>query len=286
MEQVKQVKERIKGKVYRYRAFVRPDADVGQLSVFLRAPVLSIIRVAGLPDPGHKILLEAVTNGGRNPQGLVFISGQGVSKNEQVTKVLPMVTETFGNVDKALKGAALEPADVLSMTCYLNSLEDLPAVKALASERYPTAAISHLQIPIPYGKALVECEAIARAKSPIGFVYPEGLTKSPNFTQVVGISTRSTYWSGIFTAYNGCTDQSVKAMFQRLDASMKKSGASIQNVAFSYVYPTNQQGTDLTRAVRFDFYSKTQAPASTLVPFSGFEDRSACTGLEVAAPVN
>ncbi len=286
MEQMHEARGIIEAKhIFRYRAFVRQDADVGQFSGYLKSDVLSIVRVAGFPDKNQKIALEAVTKGGKNgPNGFIFISGQGVSRNEHVPRVLPMVQTTFTNLDKALKGIAHEPADVIMLTCYLSSIDDIKDVQKLASARYPKALRNHLQIPLPYGKALVECEAIARAKKPVPFVNPEGLTKSPNFTQVAGISSPRIYFSSLHTS-NGCSEQGVREMFQSLDAAMKKNGASIKDVVFSYLYPSSQDGTDLTRKVRFEFYNKEQPPASTLVPFLGYEAKDACAGVEVVAPV-
>ncbi|MBS1825754.1 MAG: RidA family protein [Acidobacteria bacterium] len=285
MEQMHQARARIEAKhIFRYRAFVRQDADVGQFSGYLKGDVLSIVRVAGFPDKNQKIALEAVTKGGKNgPAGFLFVSGQGVSKNEHVPKVLSMVQTTFNNVDTALKGSGHGPADVLMLTCYLSSMDDIKDVQKLASARYPKALRNHLQIPMAYGKALVECEAIARAKKPVGFVNPEGLTKSPNFTQVAGISSPRIYFSSLH-ASNGCTEQGVREMFQSLDKDMTKAGASIKDVVFSYLYPSSQDGTDLTRKVRFEFYNKEQAPASTLVPFLGYEAKNACAAVEVIAP--
>lgn len=66
---------------------------------------------------------------------------------------------------------------------------------------------------------------------------------------------------------------------------MTKNGASIKDVVFSYLYPSSQDGTDLTRKVRFEFYNKEQAPASTLVPFLGYAAKDACAAVEVVAPV-
>ncbi|MBI3209216.1 MAG: RidA family protein [Candidatus Solibacter usitatus] len=283
MEQAEKLKKKIRGKVYRYRAFVRPDADTNLLNIVLRGPALSIVRVASLPTPGQKISLEAVTGGGRNPQGLVFISGQGVNRNENVSMVKPMVEMAFDNIDKAVKAAGVFPADVLTVTCYSSSLQDHAQVQQLAATRYRWAVFNHVQIPMPYGRALVECEAVARAIAPVGFLYPEGLTKSPNFTQVVGISSRRMVWSGLHTS-QGCTADGVRGMFRSLEATLKNRGASIKDAAFSYVYPNTTEGTDLSRNIRFDFYNKEKAPASTLIPFSGFVDKNACTGVEVVAP--
>lgn len=288
MEQVEFARwtvERPKVRVARYRAFVRSDADAGQISSILRAPVLSIIKVAALPNPAQKISVEAVINGGNNPQGLVFISGQGATAEKLMPQVLPLATTALDNIDKALKAVQLEGDDVLTVTCFLSSVQDAEAIRELAAKRYTEAAINNVQIPLGYGRAVAECEAIARAKQPVGFLYPEGLTKSPNFTQVTGISSKKMIWSGLHVS-NGCADTGIRQMFQKLEATLAKNGASVKNVAFSYLYPNSVDGTDLTRKIRFEFYNQAQAPASTLMPFSGFYDKNACTGVEVAAPVN
>lgn len=284
LEQAKRAESKIKGKVYRYRAFVRPDADIGLLNLTLRAPVLSVIRVASMPHPDQKISLEAVTSGGRNPHGLVFISGQGVGKNEVLPKVSPLAQTAFDNLDKALKAVQLTAADVLTVTCYLSALGDVGEVQAMAMTRYPSATRNHLQIPMGYGRALVECEAVARAKSAVAFVSPEGLAKSPNFTHVAGISSNHMVWSGLHTAAK-CDEAGVRKMFQSLAAALQKHGADAKNVTFSYLYPTTQESTDLTRNLRFEVYSKQNPPASTLIPFAGVGDKNACTAVEVAAAV-
>ncbi len=125
---------------------------------------------------------------------------------------------------------------------------------------------------------------MARAKAAVGFVNPDGVTKSPNFTQVVGISSKKMLWSGLHVS-KGCTEAGVRSMFDALSATVKKKGGSLQDTAFSYVYPTSQTGIDLSRKVRTDFYNKEKMPASTLIPFSGFNEADACTGVEVALPV-
>jgi len=285
VDQIKRAKEMIKGRVFKYRVFVRWDTDTGLISTILRAPVLSIIRVAALPVINQKISVEAISDGGSNPQGLIFVSGQGVSEDENVPLVEPLVDGALKNIDTALRGAGTTVENVVAVTCYLSSTTDFEAVQKLAAARYPRAAINHLQIPIPYGRALVECEAVARAGSQqIGFVSPDGLTKSANFSQVTGVHTPRVVFSALYGA-KPCTAAAVRSMFQSLASGLKKNGASIQDVAFSYLYPNSVDGTDLTRSVRFEFYSKEKPPASTLVPFSGFSDKDVCTGVEVVAPV-
>jgi len=283
-EQLERAESKVKGRVYRYRVFVRPEADVKPFSITLRAPVLTIVRVAALPDKDQKVSLEAVTSGGRNPHGLVFISGEGVTGNEATPKVAPMVTTALDNVNKALHAAQLAPPDVLSLTCYISSLEDIADVRKLTASRYPKAARNHLQIPIPFGRALVECEAVARAKGAVGFLSPEGLPKSPNFSHVAGVSAKKIYWSGVHTAPS-CDEAGVRKMFEDLAAGAKKENAALDQVAFSYLYPNSRQAVDLIRNIRFGFYSKERPPASTMILFNGVENANACAAVEVAAPV-
>lgn len=284
IDQAKWIAKNVKGKVLRYRVFVRTDADVGLLSTVLRAPVLSIIRVAGIPVPNQKLSVEAVTTGGRNAAGLAFISGQGVAKDGVILEMKPLVQTAVTNIDKALTAVQLAPEDVLTVSCFVSSLQDAAAVQTQVTGHYSRASVNVLQIAMPYAKALAECEAVAAAKGPVGFVYPEGLTKSPNFTQVVGVNTRRIAYSALYGAAP-CTADATRAMFTALATDLGKLGASVKDVAFSHLYPNTEDGVNLTRQVRFDFYNKEKAPASTLVNFLGFMDRKPCTGVEVVAPV-
>lgn len=282
-EQAKQAKKAIKGKVYRYRAFVGPEEDTAPLKEILKAPALAIVRVSALPLEGAKIVLEAVTGGGNNPQGMVHISGQGASRNEHMTRIQPIVEETYKNLDTALAAAAVTPADVMQITCYLSTYTDLPGIQALTEKRYPSSVNSYLLVPVPATRGFVECEATARATKIIGYINPEGLSKSPNFTHVVGLHSPRIAWSGLIEAKN-CSKQGITEMFQRLDASMKKLGAAVDQTAMSYLYPNSEEGTKLTRDIRFDFYRRSHPPASTLITFAGVGDKNACTAVEVSAP--
>jgi hypothetical protein len=80
----------------------------------------------------------------------------------------------------------------------------------------------------------VECEIVARARQAAGYFNPEGLTQSPNFTHVAGIPTRQMVWSGLYPA-GECTEQGVRRMFAALSATLKNHGATVENVAMSYL---------------------------------------------------
>lgn len=282
-EQAKEAKRAIKGKVYRYRAFVLPHEDATPLHKMLNAPAVAIVRVPALPAEGARIVLEAVTGGGNNPNGLLHISGQGSSRNEQTSRVKPLVEQTYKNLDLALSAGGVTPADVLQVTCYLSTLTDLPEVQALTESKYPNSVNSYLQAPVPPARGFVECEATARAAKAVGYVNPDGLVKSPNFTHVVSLTSRKIVWSGLHESA-GCSPGAVTAMFQRLAATLKRLGTSVDHTAFSYLYPNSDDAVKLTRDIRFNFYRRSHPPASTLFVFSGTADKSACSAVEVTAP--
>ncbi len=273
----------IAGDVHRLRAFVLAEEDATVLEDILKAPAVAIVKVTGLPLKGARISLEAVTSGGANPHGLVFISGQGGSAAQATPLVRPVVETSFRNLDTALQAAQLGAQDALQMTCYLSSLDEIGAIGDLAAARFPRAARSFAQVPVPRERGFAECEVIAAARQATGFFNPDGLTASQNFTHVAGVSTRQMVWSGMHLPTD-CSEQGVREMFSKLSGTLKSHGASIEKVAMSYLYPNSARGTELTRELRFDYYWRSQPPASTLLGFSGLAAEGACTGVEVAAP--
>lgn len=283
-EQAKEAKRSIKGKVFRYRAFVLPDEDVAPLKKVLNAPAVAIVRVSALPAQGAKIVLEAVTNGGNNPNGILHISGQGSSRNEHTSRVKPLVEQTYHNLDLALTAGGVSPKEVMQVTCYLSTLTDLADVQSFTESRYPNSVNTYLQVPVPPTRGFVECEATARAAKAVGYVNPPGLTSSPNFTHVVSLTSPRMVWSGLHES-QGCSPDAVSAMFQRLDATLKKHGSSVGETVFSYLYPNSDDAVKLTRDIRFNFYKRSHPPASSLFVFAGTADRSACSAVEVSAPV-
>jgi enamine deaminase RidA (YjgF/YER057c/UK114 family) len=146
-DQARMARASISADVHRLRAFVRAEEDTAGLEKILKAPAIAIVKVAALPLKGAKILLEAVTSGGSNPHGLVFISGQGASVAQTMQYVKPLVETSFRNLGTALLSAQLGASDALQMTCYLSSLNDADAIAELAGARFPNAALSIVQVP-------------------------------------------------------------------------------------------------------------------------------------------
>ena len=262
----------IRGKVYRYRAFVTGTPDPAPLAKALGAAPVTVIRVQGLPLAGALISLEAVTARGKNPGGLLFLSGQPATNADQ----------SFAQLDTVLRAAALEPSDLLQLTCYSTAPENASATLSLAARRYPAAARNLVQIPAPEGRTLIECEAVARARRPAGYLNPESLAKSANYTQAVGIDTPKLMWSGL-REVGECSAGAVRAAFTALAGTLDARGGSIRQVAMSHLYPYSKDASDLLRAIRFDFYDRARPPASTMLVFP--PGPGPCAAIETVQPV-
>ncbi len=285
--------------IVRLRAFVAGTGDLRRVQAVVseefsarRAalPVITVVQVGALPMEGAQVVLEAVSAGRRdvNPHGLAFLSGQAVSADEELLNIEPLAAKSIGQLRTALAGAGLAPADVMRATCFCSSLHDLDAVRRLAGAEYPNAALNFVQMQRGHTRGLVECEAVARLKSPPGaplkLVNPPGLASSPNYSQVALVGAGRVALSGSQLAFRA-QDDDVRLAFERLSKSMEPTGASLRHVAMSSIYPLSSVMTDKVRALRFEFYDRSRPPASTMLLFEGLPSLDASFAVDVVAVV-
>jgi len=267
--------------IVKLRAFVAGSGDtrriqtlVGEMMTEKRLPLpaLSTVQVGSLGVEGAQVLFEAIAVDRRvaNPEGLAFISGQ--------------VGKTYGEAVAQVKkaAAAAGAGDILSMTCFVSSLEDAARDRALA----PTAVVVQMRRePSP---TAAECEAIARlTKAPAAAVVllnPEGLTKSPNYSQIALVKAPKLVFSGMQIAFR-TQEADVKLAFDRLAKTLDAATVKYSNVFFTHTYALTAQAMDQVRAMRFNYLDKAHPPASTMLPFEGLPSLDASFGMEVVAAV-
>jgi enamine deaminase RidA (YjgF/YER057c/UK114 family) len=251
-------------------------------------PALSVVQVGGLPMEGAQVVLESVAVARRevNPAGVAFISGQGASSPNPLDPVVPLAEKAIANLGVALRGAGSEAADALRVTCFLTSLEGLDQMRVLVAKQLPSAAANFVQVQRAPSRGLAECEAVARLRSkpaePLAFLYPAGLPKSPNFSQVALIGAPRVVFTGTQMAFR-FQESDARLAFDRLKKALEESRASITDVAFSSVYPLSPSIAELVRKVRFDYFDKSRPPASTLLPFEGLPSLDASFAIDVVA---
>jgi len=285
--------------VVKIRAYVAGSGDVRRVQSVvseafndrrLPVPALSVVQVGDLPREGAQVALEsiAVERKTLNPHGLAFISGQLVTSEEAILKVAPLVEKSLGQLKTALAAVGLAEKDVLRLTCYCSSIQDAHEIRREMMERFPKAALNFLQLRRAYTTGLVECEAVARLAAPAGepvrFLNPEGLAKSPNYSQIALVSAPRIVLTGTQLAFR-YQDSDVRLAFERLSKTLEEARTSFGNVAMAHIYPLSMYMMEKIRDLRFEFFDKARPPASTMVEFEGLPGMDASFALDVVAVV-
>jgi enamine deaminase RidA (YjgF/YER057c/UK114 family) len=273
--------------IVKLRAFVAGSGDLRRIGeivaeVFTEKhqplPALSVIQAGGLSMVGAQVVLESTALEKRpvNPNGLGFLSGQAA----------PSVGQSLDKLKSALRSAGLEPADVLRATCFVSSLDDPAGIGSLISASFPSAAINYIQMQREPVNPASECEAVARlhagSSADVRFVNPPELDSSPNYSQVVLVTSPKLVITGTQLAF-GAQENDIRLAFERLRRALAQFKAGFEQIAMSHVYLTSTAMTEKVRAVRATFYNTATPPASTLLPFEGLPSLDATFGVDVIA---
>jgi enamine deaminase RidA (YjgF/YER057c/UK114 family) len=257
----------------------------------MKAPVLTVVLVGGLPLEGAKVVLESTVAAKRavNPQGLAFVAGQPASTEKPVAEMAPLIEQSIVALRAAHGGVGLEAQDILRVTCFMSSLADIGAVRSRIESAFPQAAANYVQLQRPAAaRGLVECETAGRLRAPPGealkLVNPEGLPKSPNYSHVALVGASRVALTGQQVVV-GLEDSAARGGFQEVGRALEQAGASIKNVAMSTLYPVSPAGADLARKIRFEFYDRSRPPASTMLVFEGSPVAGASFAIDIVAPV-
>ncbi|MDQ6706955.1 MAG: Rid family hydrolase [Acidobacteriota bacterium] len=281
--------------IVKIRAFVAGSGDMRRVpaivsEVFtekhLALPTVSVIQAGGLPLEGAQVVLEstAVAKKEMNPNGLLFVSGQSASSDKPLDPIAPLAETSLTNLQTAAAGA-----DVLRVTCFATSLDEAAKIHAMVSGKFPQAAVNIVKSQRAPARTLVECEGVARLASPsrgaVEYRSPQGLTRSPYFSQVAAVSAPRLALTGTQVAF-GFQESDAKLAFERLRKALDQLGSSPKQVVMASVYPLSPSIAEQVRKIRFDFFDAKNPPASTLVVFEGLPAMDASFAIDVAAVVN
>jgi len=276
-----------RGNIVKLRAFVAGSGDLRRIGEIvgeaftekhLNLPVLSVVQVGGLPMEGAQVVIETTELDKRsvNSNGVAFISGQSASS----------VSESLEKIKRALRGGGMEPDDALRVTCFVSSLEDQRNIRQAMASSFPNAALNYVQMQREPVTPAVECEAVARirvASSPaMRFLNPPDLDKSPYYTQAALVTSPKLVITGTQLAF-GSQEADFKLAFDRLQRALASSNARLEHVVMSHQYMTSRSIIDRLRAVRANYFSTANPPASTLLPFEGLPSLDASFGIDVIA---
>ena len=284
--------------IVKLRAFVAGTGDMRRVQAIvseeltekrLSLPVLSVVQAGALPMAGAQVQLEATAldRNAVNPQGIVLLSGQFADAEGPLRpRVLPFAERSLGQLRQALEAAGSTPEDMLRLSCFMSSIEDVQDVRAAALKIFPRAQSLFVQTQRAPYRTFVECEGVARLrKKPAGpavFLNPVGMSSSPMYAQAALIGSPSLVFSGSQLAFR-YTEDDARLAFQRLDKTLEAAGTSLKRAVMINTYPLSPVLSDLVRKVRFEFLDERRPPASTLVPFDGLPSMDGAFALEVIA---
>jgi enamine deaminase RidA (YjgF/YER057c/UK114 family) len=274
--------------VLKIRAFVAGSGDLRRVrdlvsEVFTdrrqSLPALSLIRAGGLPLEGAQVVLEAIAAGKKevSPQGLVFLSAPIATSDNPLDPVAPLAAQSLDSLKRTIKTAGSESSDVVRVTCFLSSLENLAATRKLVEADYPRAALNYVQTQRSPSRALAACEAVARLRWNTG--------KRVHFQPETGeplaalVAAQRVVLTGTQVSY-GFQEANSRLAFGRLLKVLEATGVSGRDVAFAHYYPLADILAAQVRKLRTEFFT---ASAGSLVLFEGLPGMDAGFAVDVVA---
>ena len=254
------------------RAFVAGTGDMRRVQTLVSEiftdkkqplPALSTIQVGALPMEGAQVVLEGISADKRsvNPGGLAFLSGQkGAGPAAAVAQL-----------DAAAKTAGVTAAEVLRVTCFLSSLDQVTVARESVARTFPGAAADFVQALRGGLEASTVCEAVGRRTEPGKAV---ALTAAAAL-----VNTPKLIFSGAQMAFrDGDTD--LRLAFQRLEKALEPLGGTYKDVVYARYYPLTRAIETRAATIGAEFFAPT---AHTTLLFEGLPSLDATMAVEVVA---
>jgi enamine deaminase RidA (YjgF/YER057c/UK114 family) len=283
--------------VLKIRAFVAGSGDLRRVRDLVSEvftdhrqplPVLSLIRSGGLPLEGAQVILEAIASGKKevNPNGLAFLSAPSAVSDNPLDPLAPLAARSLDNLRQAVKTAGSEPADVVRVTCFLSSLENLAATRKLVEAEYPRAALNYVQTQRSPTQAMAACEAVARLRrntgKPLELINGEGSQQPTGESQIALVAARQVVLTGTQVSF-GYQEQDSRLAFGRVQKALEQAGAGYRDVAFAHYYPLSNGIANQVRKIRADVFDTSHPPAGSMLVFEGLPSMDAGFAMDVVA---
>lgn len=279
--------------ILKIRAFVAGSADLRRVRDLVSEsftahkqplPALTLVRAGGLPLDGAQVALEAIAETRKevNPDGLAFLSPQIATADDPLSPVEPLTRQTLSGLRAQVQSIGSEPADVLRVTCFLSSLQNIAASQSMVAADYPHAAVSFIQSNRAPARAYSACEAVARLRKPPAsgeqFVNP-ATQSTAGESQIALVNTAQVVLTGSQDSF-GFQDRDARLAFERLTKSLEQNGSSAKQIAFAQFYALSPSLANQVRKLRGDYFDK---PAGTLLVFEGLPSMDAGFGVDAVA---
>lgn len=283
--------------VLKIRAFVAGSGDLRRVRDLVSEaftdrrqplPALSLVQSGGLPLDGAQVILEYVAAARKevNPQGVVFLSAQAAYSDRPTDPVGPLTTQSLAALRQTVKAAGSEPADVVRVTCFLSSLENLAESRRQVEAEYPRAAMNFVQTERAPSRGLAACEAVSRLRwntgKPLHLVNAEGIPALPGESHAALVMGPQVVLTGSQVSF-GYEEKDARLAFERLKRAVEQAGGSVADLAFAHYYPLSSGIAAQVRKVRGEFLNAATPPAGTLLIFESLPSMDAGFAVDVVA---
>ncbi len=178
----------------------------------LPLPVLSVLQVGALGDEAAKVVIEAVVSTRQpvNPNGLAFVAGQtGATLSEAMQKLVASV-----------KAVGVEPANLLTTTCFTSNIENYAATREGLLKLFPNTSVNLVQALRDPPSDASMCEAVGQLsqKPPQDVVFLQE-------DRVAQVKARRLIFTGMQLTFGSFLDDAQQS-FQRLQHAAKALGGA------------------------------------------------------------
>jgi enamine deaminase RidA (YjgF/YER057c/UK114 family) len=251
-------------------------------------PALSLIRCGALPLEGAQVVLEAIAAARKpvNPFGLAFIAAVPAVSDNPRDPVAPLMNKTLESLHKAAQAAGATSSDMVRLTCFMSSLDNLQSSRTLVEGEYPHAAVDYIQTQRNPARGLAACEAVARltavSSTPFRTTSAEGVAMESGESQIGMVGAEHVVLTGTQVSF-GYEPKDGHLAFERLQKELEQAGTSARNVAFAHFYPLAYPIAAQIRLVRKDFFDAAHPPAASMLVFEGLTSMDAGFAVDVVA---
>jgi enamine deaminase RidA (YjgF/YER057c/UK114 family) len=257
------------------RAFVAGSGDLRRVKDIVAEdltdkkqplPAVSTIQVGALPLPGAQVVIEAVSSEKKvvNPNGVAFVPAVASAN----------AAAAIAQLGSAMSSAGIQTGDVLRITCFMSSLEDVAAARSGAAMAFPSAAANFVQMQRLGLDRQVFCEGSARLTAAPASPQTGGGVALINSAKIVLTSTQLVFRD---------QDSDFRLAYQRLAKTMAPLGATFKDVFWTGNYALTLPNAAKLDSIQWEFLDRAHPPSSTALQIEGLPSTDATGAIEFMA---
>jgi enamine deaminase RidA (YjgF/YER057c/UK114 family) len=177
-----------------------------------------------------------------------------------------------------VNSAGVKAPDVLRVTCFLSSLDDVQPSRTAVATAFPSAAANFVQMQRQGLEPQVLCEAVARLTtapaSPLVLGNGMALVNAPKLTLT---ATQLVFRD---------QDSDFRLAYQRLAKTITPLGAAFKDVFWTGTYALTRPNAAKVENIQWEFLDRAHPPAHTALRIEGLPSTDATAAIEFMAVGN